>query len=102
MTRGRLTKVRGTVISDTMTKTIVVRTEWKVKHPLYGKYIKRSTKYYAHDEKGEAHLGDIVDLAATRPLSKLKRWRLVRVVTHGAPVVDELGVSGETGREVKG
>jgi small subunit ribosomal protein S17 len=82
MSRGRLQTVRGTVVSDKMQRTIVVRTERKVKHPRYGKYVRRLTTYYAHDENDLAIEGDEVELAATRPLSKLKRWRLVRVVTR--------------------
>lgn len=81
MERGRLVTVRGTVVSDRMQKTIVVKAERKVKHPRYGKYVRRYTTYYAHDENDDASMGDIVELAATRPLSKQKRWRLVRVVT---------------------
>ncbi|MHC4473086.1 MAG: 30S ribosomal protein S17 [Planctomycetota bacterium] len=83
MPRGRLQTVKGTVVSDKMQKTIVVRSERKVKHPRYGKYVRRITTYYAHDEDDRALLGDDVELAATRPLSKLKRWRLVRVITRG-------------------
>jgi small subunit ribosomal protein S17 len=64
-----------------MNKTIVVKSERMVKHPQYGKYVRRYTTYHAHDERNEAREGDIVELASTRPLSKLKRWRLVRVVT---------------------
>ena len=81
MTRGKLPEVRGTVVSDRMDKTIVVKTERRVKHPRYGKYIRRYTTYYAHDEENQARVGDIVDLAFTRPISKSKRWRLLKVVT---------------------
>jgi small subunit ribosomal protein S17 len=74
-------KVRhGTVISSAMNKSIVVRVDRKIKHPLYNKPVMRSTKLYAHDEKNEAKVGDTVRLMETRPLSKLKRWRLVDVV----------------------
>ena len=79
MERGRLNTVNGTVVSDKMDRTIVVRSERRVKHPKYGKYIRRFTTYYAHDENEEAHLGDQVELAFTRPVSKTKRWRLLRV-----------------------
>ncbi len=64
-----------------MTKSIVVAIERKVAHPLYKKYFKRTTKFYAHDEKNEAAVGDTVKIMETRPLSKLKRWRLVEIVT---------------------
>ena len=84
MERGRLNTVRGKVVSDRMPKTIVVKSERRVKHPRYGKYIRKYTTYYAHDENGEAREGDTVELAATRPLSKLKRWRLLKIVTVGA------------------
>ena len=82
--------VLGVVLSDKMQKTIVVRSEWRVKHPRYGKIMTHSTKRKAHDEKGIAKKGDIVEISETRPLSKTKRWRLVRVVRRGAgdlPVV---------------
>ena len=94
MTRGKLPEVRGTVVSDRMDKTIVVKTERRVKHPRYGKYIRRYTTYYAHDELNEAKVGDKVELAFTRPLSKTKRWRLLRVVTAfvtGEPVGESEG-----------
>ena len=71
----------GKVTSDAMDKTIVVTVDRLVKHPLYKKYIRRRKKLYAHDELNTAHVGDTVEVAeVTRPLSKLKRWRLVRVV----------------------
>ena len=70
----------GTVTSTKMQKTIVVQVDRKVKHPMYEKFVPQRTKLYAHDEKSEAKVGDIVELAQTRPLSKLKRWRLVRIV----------------------
>ena len=74
-------KIRvGKVISSKMQKSIVVVAERKVVHPLYKKYFKRSTKFYAHDEKNEAGVGDTVKIMETRPLSKLKRWRLVEIV----------------------
>lgn len=70
----------GVVTSDKMTKSITVTVERRVMHPKYGKFVKRSSKFMAHDEKGEAHIGDTVRIAETRPMSKLKRWRLVEVV----------------------
>ena len=63
-----------------MQKGIVVAVERRVVHPLYKKYYKRTTKYYAHDEKNEASIGDVVRISETRPLSKTKRWRLVEIV----------------------
>lgn len=70
----------GLVIGDRMDKTIVVKVDRKIRHRLYGKEIKLAKKYYAHDEKGEASVGDVVRITETRPLSKLKRWRLAEVV----------------------
>jgi small subunit ribosomal protein S17 len=70
----------GVVRSDKMDKTITVAVERKVKHPIYGKFVKKTTKFHAHDEKNEAKPGDIVRIMETRPLSKLKRWLLVEVV----------------------
>jgi small subunit ribosomal protein S17 len=84
MDRGRLKTVQGRVVSDRMEKTIVVKTERRVKHPRYGKYIRKFTTYFAHDEDSTAQNGDFVELAATRPISKKKCWRLVKVVTHAA------------------
>jgi len=73
----------GVVVSDAMDKTIVVKDERRVRHPVYGKEIKRFKKFYAHDEKNEAKAGDRVLICETRPLSKLKRWRLVKVLVRG-------------------
>ena len=70
----------GKVVSDKMDKTIVVAVENHVKHPLYGKIVKRTYKLKAHDENNEAHIGDTVKVTETRPLSKDKRWRLVEIV----------------------
>ncbi len=79
----RVTTRVGIVQSDKMDKTIVVRIERRVLHPVYKKYVRRFTKLYAHDEQNQAKTGDTVELVATRPLSKLKRWRLGRVVRSG-------------------
>lgn len=79
-TRGRRRKVVGMVIGDKMQKTIVVEVTRLVKHTRYGKYIKRSTIYKAHDENRLARVGDKVEIAETRPLSKTKTTKLVRVV----------------------
>ena len=70
----------GIVVSNKMDKTINVMVERKVKHPKYGKYLKKSTKFMAHDEKEEAGIGDTVRIMETRPLSKNKCWRLVEVI----------------------
>ena len=74
-------KVRvGVVVSDGMDKTVVVRIDRQVRHPLYGKTVRRSSKLAAHDEQNDAHVGDTVRITETRPVSKTKRWRVVEVV----------------------
>jgi small subunit ribosomal protein S17 len=74
-------KVRtGIVVSDAMDKTVVVRISTAFRHPMYGKIVRRSSKFKAHDEAGEAHVGDRVRIMETRPLSKTKRWRVIEVV----------------------
>ena len=70
----------GVVSSDKMGKTITVAVERKVKHPIYGKFVKKTTKFHAHDDNNEAKPGDVVKIMETRPLSKTKRWRLVEVI----------------------
>ena len=80
MERGLRKKRLGRVVSDKMDKTIVVAVETKVRHPLYGKTVNRTTKFKAHDENNTAKIGDRVMIMETRPLSKDKRWRLVEVV----------------------
>lgn len=70
----------GLVTSDKMEKSIVVSVERKVKHPKYGKFVKRTSSFVAHDEKNECHVGDTVKIMETRPISKNKMWRLVEVV----------------------
>jgi small subunit ribosomal protein S17 len=76
-----LRKIRiGVVSSNKMDKTITVNVERKVKHPIYGKFLKKTTKFHAHDEKNECSIGDTVKIMETRPLSKTKRWRLVEIV----------------------
>ena len=80
-TERNLRKTRtGLVVSSKMNKSIIVTTVRKVIHPIYGKYLKSTTKFYAHDEKNEAGVGDTVKIMETRPISKLKRWRLVEIV----------------------
>lgn len=81
MEERNLRKVRdGVVISNKMQKTIVIRVDRKLKHPKYGKFLKKSTKYHAHDENDECNIGDTVKIMETRPLSKIKRWRLVEIL----------------------
>ncbi|MBQ0126490.1 MAG: 30S ribosomal protein S17 [Bacteroidales bacterium] len=70
----------GVVVSSKMDKTIVVAVERKEKHPLYGKFVKKTTKFVAHDEKNECGMGDTVRIMETRPLSKTKNWRVVEIV----------------------
>ncbi|MEI6787049.1 MAG: 30S ribosomal protein S17 [bacterium] len=81
--RGLRKERTGVVVSASMQKTIVVRVERKTRHPLYGKEMRQSKKFYAHDEEGKAKVGDHVTIVETRPLSKLKRWRLVEVLETG-------------------
>jgi small subunit ribosomal protein S17 len=76
--------LQGRVVSDKMDKTITVLVERQVKHPLYGKFIRRSTKVHAHDEANECGIGDIVVVEQCRPLSKSKTWRLVQVLTKAS------------------
>ncbi len=81
MVERNLRKTRiGVVSSNKMDKTITVGVLRKVKHPLYGKFVKKTTKFHVHDEKQEAGIGDTVRIMETRPLSKTKRWRLVEIV----------------------
>jgi small subunit ribosomal protein S17 len=81
MVERKLRKTKtGVVRRDKMDKTITVAVERKVKHPIYGKFVKKTTKFHAHDEKNEAKPGDVVRIMETRPLSKTKRWLLVEIV----------------------
>jgi len=77
--KRRKTRI-GIVASDKMDKTITVAVERKVKHPIYGKFVKKTTKFHAHDEQSNAGIGDTVRIMETRPLSKTKRWRLVEII----------------------
>ncbi len=79
-TRGKRKVFVGVVVSDKMDKTVVVAVDRLVRHPLYKKVVRRTSKFYAHDEHNECRVGDIVEIMETRPLSKLKRWRVVRIV----------------------
>jgi small subunit ribosomal protein S17 len=81
MIERNLRKVRtGVVSSNKMDKTITVKVERKVKHPLYGKFVKKTAGFHAHDEKNECNIGDLVKIMEIRPLSKTKRWRLIEVL----------------------
>lgn len=85
-TRARGTRKErvGRVISDAADKTIVVAVDRRVRHPLYGKTLRRTAKHHAHDEENAARVGDTVRIVETRPLSRLKRWRLIEVVARSA------------------
>lgn len=78
--RGTKKTRTGVVVSDRMQKTVVVRVEQRVRHPLYGKIYRRTNKLHAHDEDSRARVGDTVRVVETRPLSKTKRWRVVEIV----------------------
>jgi small subunit ribosomal protein S17 len=80
MERGRRKVRSGRVVSDKMDKTVIVAVETLVKHPLYGRIIRRTTKFKVHDEINECGIGDRVEMMETRPISKEKRWRVVRVI----------------------
>ncbi|MBO5829368.1 MAG: 30S ribosomal protein S17 [Paludibacteraceae bacterium] len=71
---------QGVVSSNKMDKTITVSVKWKEKHPIYQKFVNKTKKYHAHDEKNECNVGDFVKIMETRPLSKTKRWRLVEII----------------------
>ncbi len=71
---------QGVVSSTKMDKTITVAVKWKEKHPIYQKFVNKTKKYHAHDEKNECNVGDFVRIMETRPLSKMKRWRLVEII----------------------
>ncbi|MBX7227676.1 MAG: 30S ribosomal protein S17 [Chitinophagales bacterium] len=81
MSERKLRKTRiGTVSSNKMDKTITIVIERKIKHPIYGKFIKSTKKFHAHDETNEANVGDVVRIMETRPLSKTKKWRMVEIL----------------------
>jgi small subunit ribosomal protein S17 len=81
---NQLRTVEGRVVSNKMNKTVTILVERQVKHPLYGKYIRRSTKLHAHDEENACNEGDVVRVSECRPLSKTKNWRVVEVITRAA------------------
>jgi small subunit ribosomal protein S17 len=80
MERNKRKEIQGKVVSDKRDKTISILVERKIKHPLYGKVMKSSKKFQAHDENNECKVGDIVKVMETRPLSKTKRWRLIEIL----------------------
>ena len=79
-TRNLRKERMGVVTSNKMDKSITVAIKWKEKHPIYGKFVNKTKKYHAHDEKNECNIGDTVRIMETRPLSKTKRWRLVQII----------------------
>jgi small subunit ribosomal protein S17 len=79
-TRNLRKERAGVVTSNKMEKSITVAVKWKEKHPIYGKFVSKTKKYHAHDEKNECGIGDTVKIMETRPLSKTKRWRLVEII----------------------
>jgi len=85
--RSRRKTVTGKVVSDKMAKTRVVDVERRFRHAFYGKVMTRRSKFYAHDEANESKVGDLVELMETRPLSKLKRWRVTKIVTKAPAAV---------------
>jgi len=96
---GRRKEVVGEVVSNKMNKTIVVDVTRKKSHALYGRVISIDKKFYAHDEKNEAHVGDVVRLEETRPLSKLKRWRLKEIIRKTALVPDVAAIAEVNGAQ---
>ncbi len=84
--RNQRKRLEGTVVSAKMNKTRVVTVERRVRHPFYEKIVKKSKKFYVHDEENKAKLGDLVEIVSMRPLSKTKRWRLVRIVKEAVKV----------------
>ncbi len=93
--QGRRKEVVGEVVANRMAKTIVVKVTRKKAHPFYGRVIARNKKFYAHDEKNEAHVGDFVRIEETRPLSKLKRWKLKDIIRKTA-LVPEITLEQES------
>jgi small subunit ribosomal protein S17 len=79
-TRNLRKERTGVVLSDKMDKSITVAVKWKEKHPIYGKFVNKTKKYHAHDEKNDCKIGDTVKIMETRPLSKTKKWRLVQII----------------------
>ena len=94
--RKQMREKVGVVVSCKMEKTIVVRVDRRTRHPLYGKVVNLSKKYYAHDEKDEAKTGDTVRIEESRPMSRLKRWKLTEVISRGE-VIEKIGNEAEVG-----
>ena len=95
MAEGRRKILLGEVVSDRMHKTITVKVERRVRHPMYERVVKRSKKFHAHDEHNQCHIGDVVRIIETRPLSKTKCWRLLEIVRRHAAA----GIVPLAGRE---
>jgi small subunit ribosomal protein S17 len=93
--RSKRRTLEGLVTSAATPQTITVQVERTFRHPRYGKYMRRRKKYAAHDEKSEARPGDMVEIGATRPLSKRKRWRLLRIVRRGDVLAEVTDVEAE-------
>ncbi|MDE7169130.1 MAG: 30S ribosomal protein S17 [Mucispirillum sp.] len=87
--RGRRKVRRGIVVSDKMQKTVTVKVERQILHPMYKKFIKRSKTFFVHDEENTAHIGDFVQIVETRPLSKNKRWRIESIITRSVESAGE-------------
>ena len=102
-TRNQRRTLEGRVTSDKMAKTITVLVERTYRHPKYKKYVRKAAKYHAHDEEGEAKVGDRVAIVACRPMSRLKRWRLVRVIERAAitDVLDTASTAEATAYEAR-
>jgi small subunit ribosomal protein S17 len=79
-TRNLRKERTGVVLSNKMDKSVTVAVKWKEKHPIYGKFVNKTKKYHAHDEKNDCNIGDTVKIMETRPLSKTKKWRLVQII----------------------
>ncbi len=90
------TRLKGTVTSVKMSKTVVVTVERRVKHPLYKKYIRRNKRYPAHDENMQCRSGDLVEIISTRPLSKTKRWAVVKILKPADTSLSPAGAEKET------
>jgi len=88
------TKKVGVVVSDRMTKTAIVAVERMVRHPAYKRIVRRTSRFFAHDERNEAHVGDQVEIVETRPLSKNKRWRIARIIARGTRKAPDLNLPG--------
>ncbi len=82
----------GRVVSNRMDKSITVAVDRQIKHPIYGKFITKTTKYMAHDENNDANIGDLVEIMETRPLSKRKRWRLIEIIRKSQVICNDLRI----------